>query len=521
MDRKAAATPLPGLLSTGQTLPPLVRPAAVYGKDTRGPVPDRHAAIARSVGRLGVQGRGWSSDCSAFCVAPDIVATAAHCLLYPRPGHQRPKLSQVKFTIGQGRDARETKIAGESEQLAQWNVVGGSTLDSELVGLNNAFDWALARLAAPVCAGRSLKVSPQPKWPDLFYAVASDRVFMVAYHAYRNELLLRFSDKCQVEESPSGLFEEWSLLEQISADPDRLLLHKCDLSKGASGSPLLLEQSEGPVVVGLNVAEGTPDAKQPAIRKRRRDLTKEESAAIDALLKNNMAVSAAAFEKQIELLGRAHEPMPGEKLAELQALLKDTGDYGGAVDGVYGPGTRQALLNFERRRGLLPTGRPAVSLIIAAYIARAGIHADGGKYENAAADYDNAIEIDPNAADSYYKRGNFYRLVNQTSRAIADFDKAIMLDPGHAPAYLDRGNMLFNKGDGDPAENVDRAIADYDRAIAGDPNFIDAYLQRGLAYEWKGAKEKAIEDFRRALDLAPGNSPAFSALTRLGVGPWR
>jgi tetratricopeptide (TPR) repeat protein len=44
--------------------------------------------------------------------------------------------------------------------------------------------------------------------------------------------------------------------------------------------------------------------------------------------------------------------------------------------------------------------------------------------------------------------------------AIADYDKAIALDPSFALAYSNRGLAYAKKGD------VDRAIADYDKAIA-------------------------------------------------------
>ena len=97
--------------------------------------------------------------------------------------------------------------------------------------------------------------------------------------------------------------------------------------------------------------------------------------------------------------------------------------------------------------------------------------------------------------------------------AIADFDKAIALDPNDAAAYGNRGNAYYSKGE------VDRAIADFDKVIALDPNDAIAYDNRGVAYEKKGDKEKAIADFRKALEIAPSFQEAKAALERLGVTP--
>jgi len=97
--------------------------------------------------------------------------------------------------------------------------------------------------------------------------------------------------------------------------------------------------------------------------------------------------------------------------------------------------------------------------------------------------------------------------------AIADFDKAIALDPNDAAAYGNRGNAYYSKGE------VDRAIADYTKAIALDPNFADAYTNRGVVYYEKGNKEQTIADFRKVLAIDPSHQDAKEGLKRLGVTP--
>ena len=51
------------------------------------------------------------------------------------------------------------------------------------------------------------------------------------------------------------------------------------------------------------------------------------------------------------------------------------------------------------------------------------------QYSEAIADYDKAIELDPNFAAAYTNRGTAKAQLKQYSEAIADYDKAIELDP--------------------------------------------------------------------------------------------
>lgn len=48
---------------------------------------------------------------------------------------------------------------------------------------------------------------------------------------------------------------------------------------------------------------------------------------------------------------------PGQVIANVQAALQQRGYDPGAVDGTYGPNTREALLNFQQDNGLQPTGQ--------------------------------------------------------------------------------------------------------------------------------------------------------------------
>ena len=81
----------------------------------------------------------------------------------------------------------------------------------------------------------------------------------------------------------------------------------------------------------------------------------------------------------------------------------------------------------------------------------------------------------PMDADAYTNRGLAYHEDGDLDQAIADYDQALVLDPQHVGAYYSRGNAYFSKGD------FDQAITDFDQAIELDQQYVNAYYNRGLA----------------------------------------
>jgi len=61
--------------------------------------------------------------------------------------------------------------------------------------------------------------------------------------------------------------------------------------------------------------------------------------------------------------------------------------------------------------------------------------------------------------------------------------------------------------------------ADYTKVIELNAKDAAAYRYRGVAHEMTGQREKAIEDYRKSLALAPESKFTQAQLKRLGVGP--
>ena len=90
-------------------------------------------------------------------------------------------------------------------------------------------------------------------------------------------------------------------------------------------------------------------------------------------------------------------------------------------------------------------------------------------------------------------------------KALADFNRAIEIDPQLAGGYLGRANTLNMMG------RYGESIEDYDTVIEIDPKLANAYINRASAYSHLGEYEKAITDYEKGLELDPkaDNKPGF------------
>jgi WD40 repeat protein/lipoprotein NlpI/tRNA A-37 threonylcarbamoyl transferase component Bud32 len=119
------------------------------------------------------------------------------------------------------------------------------------------------------------------------------------------------------------------------------------------------------------------------------------------------------------------------------------------------------------------------------------------QYDQAIADYDQALAIDPKYVVAYNQRGLAWFNKKEFDTAISDYDEVIKLDPKYMLGYFNRGNAWRSKG------NWDKAILDYDVALALDSKYAAAYNNRGLAWRSKEELDKALADFDEALRVNP------------------
>jgi len=118
-------------------------------------------------------------------------------------------------------------------------------------------------------------------------------------------------------------------------------------------------------------------------------------------------------------------------------------------------------------------------------------------FEQAKADYNKAIEINPEYANAYNNRGNIKSIEADYKGAIKDYNRAIELNSQFVEAYCNRGIAKENLGD------HCEAMEDFDRAIKINSNYIDGYLRRGMLKQHSGDYTGAIRDFDRVIEIEP------------------
>jgi tetratricopeptide (TPR) repeat protein len=119
------------------------------------------------------------------------------------------------------------------------------------------------------------------------------------------------------------------------------------------------------------------------------------------------------------------------------------------------------------------------------------------------------MRTDDSVADPLFQSGMLLIAQDEPKAAIEKLNQVIELKPDFAEAWNRRGNAYAALGD------EDRALADYDRALALNPYQFGA--MESCADIWMGRSNyrKAADYFRRALDLNPNLSEAAEALHAL------
>ncbi|MET0676848.1 MAG: tetratricopeptide repeat protein [Bradyrhizobium sp.] len=133
-----------------------------------------------------------------------------------------------------------------------------------------------------------------------------------------------------------------------------------------------------------------------------------------------------------------------------------------------------------------------------------------GKPDEALAEFDRALALDPYNVQALYGRGLIHQAERQHEQAIADFTAANGLNPQRIEPLLARATSYL------AIDKPREAASDLDEAIQAEPNNAPAWSARGAAYERLGDKAKAFASYSRALALRPRDETARSGLARTG-----
>jgi tetratricopeptide (TPR) repeat protein len=125
-----------------------------------------------------------------------------------------------------------------------------------------------------------------------------------------------------------------------------------------------------------------------------------------------------------------------------------------------------------------------------------------GQADEAIAQYQKALEINPHDAGIYYNFGNALAQKGLPNEAIAQFQKALGIDPNLANAHNNLGNALLQEG------RVDEAMAQFQKALEIKPTYAEAHNNLGNALARKGQMDEAMAQFQKALKINPDDAKA-------------
>lgn len=150
----------------------------------------------------------------------------------------------------------------------------------------------------------------------------------------------------------------------------------------------------------------------------------------------------------------------------------------------------------------------------------AGCYEHLGKLENAAREYNlalnnsknNAEILDsleniwrqkvqdcPDDAEAHANLGAIFQRKNDYNAALAQYERAESLNPSNITTRLNIGTLYQAK------KEYETAIEAYDTIIAVDANYMPAYLYKAQCYKALGVKNAAIQNYKLALNLDPTN----------------
>ncbi|NOX96053.1 MAG: DUF3857 domain-containing protein [Alphaproteobacteria bacterium] len=118
-------------------------------------------------------------------------------------------------------------------------------------------------------------------------------------------------------------------------------------------------------------------------------------------------------------------------------------------------------------------------------------------YEEAIADFNEAIALDATQSWAFSGRGMAYYFQQEYEKSSADFRLANSLDEDNWTAIFGQGLIFYTNGD------LESAIKKYDHAVKINPDFLPALFSRAYAKSEAGDLDGAIDDARTSSQRSP------------------
>ena len=141
----------------------------------------------------------------------------------------------------------------------------------------------------------------------------------------------------------------------------------------------------------------------------------------------------------------------------------------------------------------------ALTVNVAALLSKALVASASGRYDEAIADFDQILAVDPDNVNALVGKGVAFRRAGRGDDALALLDTALAKQPGNSAALRAKGAILEERRD------FDRALDVYDDLLAWNPRDPEVWALQGSVLEKLNEPEEALASYREALKLEPAN----------------
>jgi hypothetical protein len=149
----------------------------------------------------------------------------------------------------------------------------------------------------------------------------------------------------------------------------------------------------------------------------------------------------------------------------------------------------------------------AAVVIVAALVTRC--YGQTAVWQNTEVLWKHAIEVTSNNYMAYYNLANVLRKQGRLDEAIAQYQNAIRINPAYPQTHYNLSYTLAAQS------RFEDAISECRAALRARPDFIQAYNGLGAYLDAVGRPEEAVEQFEQALRIDPKYSEAHLNLARV------
>jgi tetratricopeptide (TPR) repeat protein len=136
----------------------------------------------------------------------------------------------------------------------------------------------------------------------------------------------------------------------------------------------------------------------------------------------------------------------------------------------------------------------------------ANLYSATHKHEEAITAYNKILQKDSLQIDALYNRGNTYKKIKKYQEALLDYQKVLHIDPNNMQALLNLGNTCI------ALENFDEALNAYEKILTVNPIHAEVVLARANALILHKKYELAIDAYKTYIQIKPDEKESYYGL---------